>query len=479
MGLWADWEQRTRVIARSGWGKTMRILVPLIRAAPGSALITSIEPEIFTHTVTARRYRRRELRWRWLSVVCRRWLAPTEHPVAVVDFSAPAVRYTAGYPRVAWNPILGSEDFVVAYRRAIALVTGVEAANPGSRGSDADTFFRTSASEVLAAWLHAAALGGKEIDDLSAWLERTDDPTPQRILHDDPRADPSAIGNLAKHLDARAGRTTSGVERYIQLATNSLLSADGRRLCGREFHNGQTVAGFDMVEFVLAGGTIYLLAEASRIDRSRPLLSLFASEWFLAAEQAALRQPRGLRLPQPCMGFLDELRYGVTVSNLPYVATTLRKYGVGYVYSVQSSTQEDAVYGEDAQALRDAAGVTVVGGIDIALAQELSDRAGVTPVVSATRGDQQPGEHIQLQNALSIRDQQELADGEAVILARGLVPFLAFVPSIRDRLGLRRRVAREADRVSRSVAVARAGELSDLRHHDAASAIGARFGPEE
>ena len=111
-----------------------------------------------------------------------------------------------------------------------ALVAGVD--NTNDRGSDSDRFFRSSATEVLAAWLHAAALGHRGIDDLLDWMRHPDDPTPTRILEDHPHhADPSAVLNLTTHLDTRASKTTSGVLRYLALALNSVATADGRALC--------------------------------------------------------------------------------------------------------------------------------------------------------------------------------------------------------------------------------------------------------
>ncbi|MGH3683469.1 MAG: type IV secretory system conjugative DNA transfer family protein [Pseudonocardiaceae bacterium] len=323
LGLWADWEQRIRVVARTGWGKTSRLLVPIIRALPGPALVSSTEPGIFEQTVTARRFRRPALRWRWLSVALRRWLPVAEYPIAVVDFSAPDARYAAGYPRLRWSPITGCADFAVAYRRAVALVAGVETGSGDARGGDADQFFRQSAAEVLAAWLHAAALGRKGIEDLLDWLAASEDPVPGRILRDDGRADPSALVNLRTHLDPAAGKTTSGVQRYLTLSMNSLATADGRELCGA--HSSDQ---FDMATFITAGGTVYLLADPGRIERARPLLSLFAAEMFLAAETAALRTRR-TRLPAPYIAVLDELRYSITVPNLPYVASAQRKFGIG------------------------------------------------------------------------------------------------------------------------------------------------------
>ena len=162
----------------------------------------------------------------------------------------------------------------------------------------------------------------------------------------------------------------------------------------------------------------------------------------------------------PFIAVLDELRYGVTVPNLPYVASSQRKYGIGFVYSVQSSSQEEAVYGKDAAALRDAAGITIVGGIDINLAKELSDRAGTTTVVAAARGTAHRSEHTERQDTLTVADQQNLADGHAVVLARGLPPFIGHAPSLYDKHRLHRRIRREEAQVTTGVAAAKATDRS-------------------
>lgn len=452
--VWADWEQRIRIIARTGWGKGARLLIPMIRALPGPALISSTEPSIFTMTVQARSHRRDPQRWPRLRLGDGTRRRSRKYPVAVVDFSDPASRWAAGYPKVRWNPIPACRDHSVAHRRAAALVAGVD--NTTDRGTDSDRFFRGSATEVLAGWLHAAALGDRGIDDLLEWMRHPDDPTPTRILEDHPDdADPSAVLNLATHLDTRAAKTTSGVLRYLALALNSVATADGRALCTPAPHD----PGFDMAEIINNGGTVYLLADPNRIDRARPLLSLFAAEMFMAAESVALRQTGG-RLPVPFIAVIDELRYGVTVPNLPYVASSQRKFGIGFVYSVQSSSQEEAVYGKDSAALRDAAGVTIVGGIDISLAKELSDRAGTTTVVAAARGTGHRSEHTERQDTLSVADQQNLGDGHAVVLARGLPPFIGHAPSLYDKRRLHRHIRREEAQVTARVAAANAANHS-------------------
>jgi type IV secretory pathway TraG/TraD family ATPase VirD4 len=421
-----------------------------------------------------------------LTRLCGRWLPTREYPIAVVDFTAPEQRYAAGYTRIRCSPIRGAEDFTVAHRRAVSLVSGVDAANPAQQqGSDNDKFWRDSAAEVLAAWLHAAALSGRDIDDLLAWNDDLTDPTPRRILRDDPRATRSALTNLGTHLDPAADKTTSGVRRYLTLAVNSLATDDARELCGTT-----TDTQFDMCGFIEQGGTLYLLTDASRADRARPLLSLIAGEMFLAAATVALSTPQR-RLPQPFIAALDELRYAVTIPNLPYVANALRKFGIGYVYAIQNATQEDRVYGADAPALRAAAGVSIYGGIDIDSAREISDRAGPTPVVTATRGTrgftlangqhtpaaERRSEHIQSLPALTISDQQQLPDGAAVVVARGLAPFFLYSPDFRNRRSLRRKLDREAATVARAVAIARERDLAVRRFHSAATVAGATFQP--
>lgn len=197
---------------------------------------------------------------------------------------------------------------------------------------------------------------------------------------------------------------------------------------------------------------------------------------FLAAESVALRT-RARRLPTPFIAVLDELRYAITIPNLPYIASAMRKYGIGYVYTLQSATQEDAVYGADAPALRAAAGVSICGGIDIDSSRELSDRAGVTTVVTPTRGDHRYTEHLQPQTTLTIGDQQQLADGEATVIVRGLAPFFARIPSFRERGVMKRAVMNEAAAVAARVAVAREHDLATHRAHTDAAAAGARFPP--
>jgi hypothetical protein len=462
--LWCDWEQRVRIIARQGWGKTLRLLVPIIRGLPGPALVSSIEAEIFLSTVTTRQYRRRPTRFRIVQLLLPAYRKVRRYPVFVVDHTSVETRIAAGYPQIRWNPIPGCQAPIVATNRARALVH----AGDKDSGTDnsTDKFFRDAATDVMAAWLHAAALSGQvEISDLLVWLRDSDVATPKSLLlAAGDRADGGAILNLTKHLDPKAGRTTSGVERYITFALKSLASKEGRATCG-----SARDPQFSFETLIEREGTIYLLAEPDRVENARPLLSLIAQEVFLAAERVARRQPgERKRLPHTFVGVLDELKYGVRVANLPYVAGGMRKFGISYVYACQTATQEEQLYGErDAQVLKDLADTWIIGGIDPASAKDIADRAGQTAVVRATRGlaPGQGSEQLQMLDVLPISDQQELQNGEAVVVGRGLKPFISHTKLIFERgRRYRRRIATESRRVNQAVAVARSELIATDRY---------------
>ena len=452
MGLWVNFEQRVRIIAGTGWGKSWRLLIPIIRSLPGPAVIASIEAEIFTATVTARAWRRPPARFTWQRLGAR----PVKYPVAVVDMSSPEARFASGYPQVRWNPIVGCQNFKIATRRAKALIAGGD--TDGQSDSSTDAFFRDSASQVLAAWLHAAAFDpAKDIDDIAEWLRDTDLNTPTSILAQHPtEADQTAVMNMNVHLDAAGGRTTSGVRRYLNFAVSSLASGQGRELCGSR--HGQQ---FDMGALILAGGTLYLLAEQEEMELARPLLSLFAQEMFMAAERTAQTLPTR-RHPQTFMGVLDELKNGVRVPILPHVASAQRKYGISYIYATQTAADEEELYGKRGAAIiRKQAGISIIGGYDSEIAQETSDRAGKSTVVTAGRGNGgHRSEHLQFEDTLSISDQQELGDGHSVVLARGLLPFLAYTDRVDHHRAARRRIRAERRQVETFVTRHRQQDLA-------------------
>ena len=369
--LWVNLEQRVRIIARPGWGKTTRLLIPIVRQLHGPALVSSTEPEIFTSTVLARTERRLPGRFGYRAPV-------RSYPIAVVDCS-PDNRITGGrYETVQWNPIPGCADFAVATRRAEALMKGVDN-HQATQDNAAAKYFEEVAAAVVAAMLHAAALTDEvELDDIGGWISTSTYDRADTILDKAGQdlvvsvdSEPVALMGIRKFPDKAGGKTAVQVEASVLKAIGSLLSLEGRAICGQ-----RKGAQFDMAGLIRAQGTMYLLGEPDRMRVVRPLLSMIAAEMFVAAEHVA-RTSDGM---SPAFyGVLDELRSGVRIATLPDIASEKRKFRIGYVYACTNGGDEAALYGEaDAARLQAAAGTSIYGGLDALSADGITDRAGLT-----------------------------------------------------------------------------------------------------
>jgi len=261
---------------------------------------------------------------------------------------------------------------------------------------------------------------------------------PRRILQEH-ATDPAALTGMNKYLDPKGGRTTSNLETSVARALYSLTSVEGRAVCGLRSDPGQ----LDMAKLIRDQGTMYLLGEPDRMRVIRPLLSMIAAEMFQAAEDVA-RLADG---SAPAFyAVLDELRSGVRVATLPDIASEKRKFRIGYLYACTNGGDEAALYGDaDAARLKAAAGVSIYGGLDEQSVDDITNRAGETSVVTASRGGIAGNrqESIHQHDVLTAADMQQLDDGESVFVARRLLPFLAFTPALHEMGSMRRAVKRE------------------------------------
>ena len=441
--VWVDWEKRIRVIARPGWGKTSRLLVPWARSVPGAALIGSVKADLFQQTVAARENR---------------------GAVRVVDFSDPMHRFAAGYDEVRWDPIPGCQDMTVATRRARALVAG---ADDGDRSDSQDSFWRDSARQVIEAWFHAAALGGFDIDKVISWQMNIHSDEPKAILRKHASAERRALLSLEKHLDERAARTTSSVERFIVLALGPFGSRIGRAFVG----TGRD--SLDIRQSIANHETIYLLASEDTTGAAAPILTLFADEWFYQARSLAQSTP-GNRLTPPAVAVLDELRWLVPLPSLPAIAARDRAAGIGLVYAVQAMQQEQALYGDEAKALEQSVQVSIVGGFDESAWQSLSHRAGHAAVTSVSvsggfMSTPNVTDSQQWREVITAADQQQLRDGESIVSIAGEPLMYVYSPSFRQRRATRKQIAQEEAEVRQRTQLAQEGAAA-MREQEAQSA---------
>ena len=193
-------ENSVLVLAAPRQGKTSQVVIPWVTDWPGPAVVTSVRPDVALATLELRRGR---------------------GPVAVMDLTG------NGWPDpLTWSPTTGCESFDAARRRADLLVTvGKTSGNGIGADSTNAAFFGTSATNLLAGWLHAAALTNRTMADVLDWAldERKNDPI--RLLRDldVPLAD------IAQVLDARDPEVTARVLRQRQESLAAQI-ADAERV---------------------------------------------------------------------------------------------------------------------------------------------------------------------------------------------------------------------------------------------------------
>ncbi|MFC6582146.1 type IV secretory system conjugative DNA transfer family protein [Planomonospora parontospora] len=151
---------------------------------------------------------------------------------------------------IRWSPVPGSEDPFTAIRRAANMVRAVDA-----KGVTDKDFWRNQASQVLAAMLHAAALGGYSLVDVYRWVT-TFDTTPVKILSmrwpglDTEIAASIAQGYLTNYDNAR---------KSIALTlTNCLRVVESPAT--RWAVTPEPSESFDIVRFLKRRGTLYMVA---------------------------------------------------------------------------------------------------------------------------------------------------------------------------------------------------------------------------
>src|SRR5215203_5701446 len=112
----------------------------------------------------------------------------------------------------------GRVDSMLAERRAKAFTAGtVKCAVASGHGDDAARFYAAEAAKVIQAFFHAAALTGRNLDDVLQWVANPSIASvPTEILREHPHSAPYWRGLLhgALHGDDRtAGNTITTVQQ--------------------------------------------------------------------------------------------------------------------------------------------------------------------------------------------------------------------------------------------------------------------------
>lgn len=245
------------------------LLSRLIMSAPGPVVSTSSKPDMFALTSGVRAAR---------------------GPVWV--FNPQGIGGIAS--NVQWSPLDGCASPATARRRAEALAAAVSMA-----GADDGGFFAGKAADSIAGMFTAAAAAGYTMREVSAWAGTALVSEAIDILED--------VGHeeLAAQLAELTGpaEKTAGTVRMVISRALSFLQ-DPQLACAVVPPRGQA---FDIDQFLLSGGTLYMIAKGTGEDCTlAPLFAALATEIEYRATQLGARM-KGQRLDPPLLLCLDEV----------------------------------------------------------------------------------------------------------------------------------------------------------------------------
>jgi len=302
---------------KSGW------LGGRIIDAPGACLVTSSRTDLYTVT-----HRLRAVRG----------------PVYV--FNATGL---GGVPSsITFDPLTGCRDLAAAGDRASDLIAaGIDGAETGDRA-----FWSEQARRVLAALMHAAALGDLDMRAVLNWVSAPTAAQDEILRLLRRSRDTAALDAAAQFLDTNS-RTQTSITSTIMPALGWLASAPACAAAA----GGH---GFDVADLLRHRATVYLLGAAE--THAAPLVTALTGHIAREARRLAALEPDG-RLDPPLTLALDE---AALISPVPLDSWTadMGGRGVTIIAAFQSRAQLLARWGVNGAAviLNNAAAVMMFGG---------------------------------------------------------------------------------------------------------------------
>lgn len=328
--IWITMEESVLLLGAPRSGKGYMILISAIIAAPGAVVTTSTRPDnyISTHKVREKSGSR----------------------VTLLDPQG-----LTGQPTtLKWSPIIGSHTGTLAQQRATALI-GTSGLGKSSNNQE----WVAPAVIILQSLLHAAALGGKDMDDLIRWGTNMSSATEAvSILKDHPKSEPG----WAESLDGVINGDPRSAQNQWFGVRNVMLGLTVSEI--RDTLNPKSQEEiFDIDEFILKGGTLYLVATKTSGGAASPFLMCLLDAITERGREIAALKPGG-RLDPPMMLVMDEIAN--FAGAWPGLATLMADgggVGIQVIAVFQSLAQARRDWGDEAaEAMIDAATVQILLG---------------------------------------------------------------------------------------------------------------------
>ncbi|MFG1928931.1 type IV secretory system conjugative DNA transfer family protein [Cryptosporangium sp. NPDC048952] len=313
MPLWANIQNSVLLLAAARQGKTSQVIIPWVARWPGPAVVTSVRRDVALATLTLRE---------------------AVGPVAVMDLTG-----TVWPCPLTWTATSDCEDFEQARKRADVMV---QVGKPGSGQQDSTNagFFGMTSTNLLAAWLHAAALANLSGEDILRWALDERDDEPIRLLRDDPLATPG-VATMLDLIYRSPVETRSNLWTTAMTAVAPLLSATARTVFCPPM--GESL---NIEEFLAASGTAYLIVPEREAGALAPMVAAFVDEVSRAAARLAEANPAG-RLDPPLGLILDEVANVAPLPTLPGLMSYAAGSGIFVTAVLQNFAQARQRWGRD------------------------------------------------------------------------------------------------------------------------------------
>ncbi|MGW6412179.1 type IV secretory system conjugative DNA transfer family protein [Streptomyces vinaceus] len=334
-----------------------------------------------------------------------------------------------------WDPVRGCDDRSVAIQRAAYLLYGSRGA--GNPGAGVDEFFRSTACEVLARYLNAAALGGKTMMDVYSWSMNRADGTAANILIQS-GAEKSWSDVLVSRQKMSAQNTADGIFTTLSAAlgwmANPTIAATV--LPGPGEH-------FEAEAFLQQRGTLYMVGSDKPGSEVAPLFVMFAD--YLRSVSVDLGNASGHgRLDPPCLWALDEVANIVPLP-IDRWMTDSGGRGITLVLVFQSRAQLYSVWGQErGRVVWDDANVRIVlrGIGDKAVRDDISAMCGtykhVRKTTTTSDGKTSVSSHEEVKTVISQDEIFKLGRRQSLIIFAGCSPVITRIKPLWERRDVRK-----------------------------------------
>lgn len=295
------------VLGPSQSGKTSGLAIPAILEWDGPVVATSVKSDLVRDTLDARRDRGST----WV-------YDPTG---------------STGLETATWSPLAGCAGWQGARRTAAWLCAS---ARTGVGGTGDEDFWYAAAGKLLAPYLLAAAVSGRDIGQVVRWIDAQEDAEVAHILEAAGELDALSAAGASWQRDDRA---RSSVFTTAEMVLEAYADPSVLR----------SAAGCDVTPAALLDGsspTVYVCAPGHEQERLRPVFTTLLQTVITAAFDRSNQQ--GGVLDPPLLLVLDEAANIAPLPNLDQLASTVAGHGIQLVTVWQDLAQLRARYGERA-----------------------------------------------------------------------------------------------------------------------------------